>query len=56
MQVGFIGLGIMGQPMARNLLRAGFPLVVATRTPGKAASFAAENAALGVQTPVAQAA
>jgi len=47
MQVGFIGLGIMGQPMARNLLRAGFPLVVATRTPGKAASFAAENAALG---------
>jgi 3-hydroxyisobutyrate dehydrogenase len=47
MQVGFIGLGIMGQPMARNLLRAGFPLVVATRTPGKATSFAAENAALG---------
>jgi 2-hydroxy-3-oxopropionate reductase len=47
MQVGFIGLGIMGQPMARNLLRAGFPLVVATRTPGKAATFAAENAALG---------
>ncbi len=47
MQVGFIGLGIMGQPMARNLLRAGFTLVVATRTPGKAAAFAAENAALG---------
>lgn len=47
MQVGFIGLGIMGQPMARNLLKAGFPLVVATRTPGKAASFARDNAALG---------
>ncbi len=47
MQVGFIGLGIMGQPMARNLLRAGFPLVVATRTPGKAAAFAKDNAALG---------
>lgn len=47
MQVGFIGLGIMGQPMARNLLKAGFPLVVATRTPGKAAAFAQENAALG---------
>jgi 2-hydroxy-3-oxopropionate reductase len=47
MQVGFIGLGIMGQPMARNLLKAGFPLVVATRTPGKAAAFAKDNAALG---------
>jgi len=47
MQVGFIGLGIMGQPMARNLLRAGFPLVVATRTPGKAAAFAREHADLG---------
>lgn len=29
--VGFIGLGIMGRPMARNLLRAGFPLVVHNR-------------------------
>ncbi|HKX30389.1 MAG TPA: NAD(P)-binding domain-containing protein, partial [Blastocatellia bacterium] len=35
MKVGFIGLGIMGQPMIRNLLRAGFELTVATRTPGK---------------------
>jgi 2-hydroxy-3-oxopropionate reductase len=26
--VGFIGLGIMGRPMARNVLKAGFPLVV----------------------------
>lgn len=26
--VGFIGLGIMGRPMARNVLAAGFPLVV----------------------------
>ncbi len=30
--VGFIGLGIMGQPMALNLLRAGYPLVVHNRT------------------------
>lgn len=28
MNVGFIGLGIMGRPMARNLLKAGFDLVV----------------------------
>jgi 3-hydroxyisobutyrate dehydrogenase-like beta-hydroxyacid dehydrogenase len=44
MQVGLIGLGIMGAPMARNLVKAGFPLTVATRTPGKAEQFAAENA------------
>ena len=29
--IGFIGLGIMGRPMAHNLLRAGFPLVVHNR-------------------------
>ena len=26
--IGFIGLGIMGKPMAKNLLKAGYPLVV----------------------------
>jgi len=34
--VGFIGLGLMGKPMARNVLRAGFPLVVWNRTKSKA--------------------
>ena len=29
--IGFIGLGIMGKPMARNLLKAGYPLVVHSR-------------------------
>ena len=33
--VGFIGLGIMGQPMALNLLKAGFPLTVWNRTASK---------------------
>jgi 2-hydroxy-3-oxopropionate reductase len=33
-QVGFIGLGIMGKPMALNLVRAGFPLTVHSRSPG----------------------
>ena len=33
--IGFIGLGIMGKPMARNLLRAGYPLVAHSR--GRAA-------------------
>ena len=27
-RIGFVGLGIMGRPMARNLLKAGYPLVV----------------------------
>ena len=30
--VGFIGLGLMGRPMARNLLRAGYPLTVWNRS------------------------
>jgi 3-hydroxyisobutyrate dehydrogenase-like beta-hydroxyacid dehydrogenase len=33
--VGFIGLGLMGGPMAANVARAGFPLTVWNRTPGK---------------------
>jgi 2-hydroxy-3-oxopropionate reductase len=32
--IGFIGLGIMGRPMARNLLKAGCPLVVHNRSRG----------------------
>lgn len=31
-KVGFIGLGIMGKPMAKNLIRAGFPLTVSSRS------------------------
>lgn len=34
--VGFIGLGLMGKPMAQNLLKAGFPLTVWNRTASKA--------------------
>ena len=30
--IGFIGLGIMGRPMAKNLLKAGYPLVVHNRS------------------------
>ncbi|MDT7839799.1 NAD(P)-dependent oxidoreductase [Streptomyces justiciae] len=33
--VGFVGLGVMGQPMALNLARAGTPLVVWNRTPDR---------------------
>ena len=31
MKIGFIGLGIMGKPMCKNLLKAGFELVVCSR-------------------------
>ena len=41
-RVGFIGLGTMGAPMARNLAKAGFPLTVFTKTASKAAALAAE--------------
>ncbi|GAA5182568.1 NAD(P)-dependent oxidoreductase [Rugosimonospora acidiphila] len=44
MDVGFIGLGLMGQPMALNLARAGTPLVVWNRTAGKTAEVAAAGA------------
>src|SRR5690606_39273066 len=38
-RIGFIGLGLMGRPMASNLLRAGYSLVVHNRTPAKAAEL-----------------
>jgi 2-hydroxy-3-oxopropionate reductase len=33
-RIGFIGLGIMGRPMARNLLAAGYALTAHSRSPG----------------------
>ena len=31
-RVGYIGLGLMGKAIARNILKAGFPLVVHNRS------------------------
>src|SRR3990170_2149393 len=42
--VGFIGLGIMGKPMARNLLKAGYPLVVFSRSFGPVEELVGEKA------------
>lgn len=42
--VGFIGLGLMGKPMARNLLKKGFPLVVHSRSRGPVDTLVAEGA------------
>ena len=45
MRVGFIGLGIMGKPMARNILAGGFPdLYVWNRSPGPAEELAEAGA------------
>jgi 2-hydroxy-3-oxopropionate reductase len=32
--IGFIGLGLMGRPMAKNLLKAGYPVIVTSRSQG----------------------
>ena len=49
-RVGFVGLGIMGQPMARNALKAGFPVTVTNRTLAKADPLKAGGATV-VKTP-----
>ena len=43
-KVGFIGLGIMGKSMARNILKAGFALVVHNRSRAAVDELAAEGA------------
>jgi 3-hydroxyisobutyrate dehydrogenase-like beta-hydroxyacid dehydrogenase len=45
--IGFIGLGLMGKPMASNLVRAGFPVVVWNRTTARAQELVSEGAKLG---------
>jgi len=54
-RVGFIGLGTMGSAMAANIVRAGFPLTVWNRTPGRAPELADLGAAFD-ETPAAVAA
>src|SRR5207247_8308886 len=45
--VGFIGLGIMGRPMARNLLKAGYSLVVHSRSRGPVEEIVGAGAKAG---------
>jgi 2-hydroxy-3-oxopropionate reductase len=42
--IGFIGLGVMGKPMARNLLEGGYPLVVHNRSRGPVEELVTEGA------------
>ena len=49
-KIGFIGLGLMGRPMAMNLLKAGHSLTIWNRTPARAAELVAAGAVLA-KTP-----
>jgi 3-hydroxyisobutyrate dehydrogenase-like beta-hydroxyacid dehydrogenase len=48
--IGFIGMGYMGLPMAQNILKKGFPLIVYNRTKQKAESLL-ENGAKWASSP-----
>ena len=50
MRVGFVGLGAMGRPMARNLYRAGLLTAVWNRSAAKAQALAAEVDCLAPQS------
>ena len=42
--IGFIGTGIMGQGMIRNLMKAGYPVQIYNRTRSKAEALEREGA------------
>ena len=44
MKVGFIGLGIMGKPMSKNLIKAGYSLVVVDRNSNAVGELVAAGA------------
>ena len=50
-KLGFLGLGIMGHPMARNLLRAGHEVALWSHTVGKARDLAAEGEGTACDSP-----
>jgi 3-hydroxyisobutyrate dehydrogenase len=50
-QVGFVGLGMMGWPMARNLAVAGYPLVVHDADATRQERFAGEHGCVAATTP-----
>ncbi len=50
-KLGFLGLGLMGYPMARNLLRAGHEVALWSHTAGKAEKLAAEAGGRAMESP-----
>ncbi len=55
-KVAFLGLGVMGFPMAGHLARAGHSVVVYNRTPAKAAQWVEKHGGTAAATPAAAAA
>jgi 2-hydroxy-3-oxopropionate reductase len=55
LKVGYIGLGLMGKSIARNILKAGFPLVVHNRSHASVEELVAEGA-IAASTPAVVAA
>ena len=55
-RVAFLGLGVMGAPMAGHLARAGHAVTVYNRSPAKAAAWVAEYGGASAATPAAAAA
>lgn len=55
LKVGYIGLGLMGKSIARNILKAGFPLVVHNRSHAAVEELVAEGA-IAASTPAVVAA
>lgn len=54
MKIGFIGMGIMGTPMACNLVRAGYDVMVSNRTMSKCDPVVALGAKAGTYREVAE--
>ena len=54
-RVAFLGLGVMGYPMAGHLVRAGHRVTVYNRTASKAAAWVAEQGGAAADTPKAAA-
>lgn len=54
MKIGFIGLGIMGKPMAKNLVKAGYNVMVNNLSPAPMEELAACGAEKGTQREIAE--
>ena len=50
-RIAFLGLGVMGAPMARHLAQAGHTIAVHNRSPGKAREWAAKHGGTIAPTP-----
>lgn len=48
--IGFIGIGVMGKPMAQNLLRKGYSLAIVSRHPDQEANLAAHGVSIAASS------